>query len=329
MDDIEQKASKYSRRDFLKTIAIAAGGTAINLSEVGCQIVATHTPERPTSFKESIKQFTWEDTKNPEKLNKLVNMIADQYLVLTQTPRLAKENLINPKITNIASTTEQYLTAIRAVESAYRPNPEVWGYAHYSSKKVFIDLETLKKLTDQESSKSTIKPSAGEALLGALFHEWGRQDIVESNHGQLIQNPNIVFLSPSSNQREMWQRYRGAEVYTATFFGYSRFESVINQTIILRRIQEQLGFEYALAAGHYFPNGTDVTLDLTLRTGISIEELYQKHATSDFEGIITLLGSKLPGNQPALEKGAAIATAIHQNNRQALEQTGVFQVIKR
>lgn len=165
-------------------------------------------------------------------------------------------------------------------------------------------------------------------MLDACWHEWGHRDVQSRTDGELINNPDIFFYSPISDKNELWKEYRGQEVFTETHYGFLRLEEVVNETITVRMMIERVGLESVISAADYYRNGVDFFVKLTQKMNISLNDLYRFHSTSDFEGLAKLIGEKLPGNQPALNKGAALFLGIHRSDLSAIEQTGALEMIK-
>lgn len=338
-----------TRRDFLK-VAVP-GAWALELREGG-GIGGLSTPAKfglvkdvvlltgsvsllfpkekaPKSFKDRVLSFKWEQAKGKE-LETFTSDLADEYLRLTGTTRLAKADLTGPGKTNFFQNRQDMVQAIRETDPSYKLAREtVWAYADFRTGKVFIDLGTLRENTTAAAKASKIDPNniAGIVLLDSVWHEWGHKDITVSTSGQLLNNPDFYFLSPNSGLNEQFRRYRGAEVFTDTHFGFSRFEEVLNETITLRRM-EKIGLGTNLTVyGDYFPDGVSFFPMFTIVVKIPLETLYQMHATSDFEGLAKLIGSHLPGPEDPLQKGVRLMVGIHQSNSQLIEQTGVHSVI--
>lgn len=304
----------------IKDVVLITGGTAVLFPIEG----------PPKSFKNRVLSFKWEQAKG-KGLESFTADLADEYLKLTGTSRLTKADLIGPGTTNYFPNRQDMVKAIREIDPNYEiARGTVWGYTDFKTRKVFIDLGTLKEQTTAAAKASKLDPSniAGMALLDALWHEWGHKDITEKKEGQLLNNPDFYFLSPKSGQNEQFRRYRGAEVFTDTYYGLLRFEEVLNETITLRRMEEQTGIRTYLATpGDYFPDGVSFFPMFTIVAKIPLETLYQMHATSDFEGLAKLIGSHLPGQEDPLQKGVRLVIGIHQSNSQLIEQTGVHGVI--
>lgn len=305
--------SNPAKVGLLKDVVLLTGGVALLAQE-----------NTPKSFKEKVLSFDWERVTGKE-LKDFTSDVADGYLRLTKTNRVTKQDLMG---THFFKTTPEFINAVKAFEPDFTPESGVWGRTNFQNRQVFIDLAKLKEQTWAQVPKN-VNPekTAGNALLQALWHEWTRLDVTERQSGQFINNPQAFFDSPVSNKREVFRRYRGGAVFTDTFYGYTRFESVWNNTIVVRRMVAQVGLDFVFAAGDYYENGTDFFPLFTSITNIPIDTLYLMHTTSDFEGFMDLVGQKLPGNEQSLVKGERLFTAIHKSNRQLIEQTGVFTLL--
>lgn len=344
--------SEITRRDFLKAAIPGAwvlelrkgqgiGGLStaakiglvkdvVLITGITGGITALFPKERPPkSFKNRVLSFKWEQAKGKE-LESFTGDLADEYLRLTGTTRMTKVDLIGPGTTNYFQNRQDMIKAIREIDPNYEiARVTVWAYADSKTGKVFIDLGTLKENTTAAAKASKLDPGniAGMVLLDTVWHEWGHKDITTSTSGQLLNNPDFFFYSPVSRADEQFRRYRGAEVFTDTHYGFSRFEEVLNETITLRRMEE-LGLGTNLTVyGDYFPDGVSFFPLFTIVANIPLETLYQMHATSDFEGLAKLIGSHLPGQEDPLQKGVRLMVGIHQSNSQLIEQTGVHSVI--
>lgn len=318
------KLSTSSKISLLKDIAIFIPGAAAIL-------IQRRTPERTdkTSFKEKVKSFTWEQAASRAELEKFIETLADEYLELTKTNRVKKEDLISKAKLNFYPNREEFIRAIREIAPEFSPTLQQFGFTHYESKRIFIDLGMLKQSSMEQGKLGGIGPekTAGLALLDALWHEWGHLDVTERTHGNFINNPELYFYSPKTNRNEQFKRYRGAAVFTDTYFGFLRFEEVLNETITVRRMIQQVGLEEIISAGDYYQNGIDFFPLFTSAVGISLDTLYQMHATSDFEGLTILIGQHLPGDGDAFEKGSKLLVGIHRSDPLRIQQTGVFNLI--
>lgn len=306
---------------FVKDIAwiIAGSGSVLSLLS---------QERQPKTFKERVLTFRW-DQVNSKELENFTNDVAGEYLRLTQTTRVNKNDLVGSARTNYFNGREEMIKAVRVLEPNFTPTPTQWGYTDFGTGKVFIDLGTLREQTGIQARQNNLNPNntAGIAVLDALWHEWGHVDITESAEGKYINNPQLYFYSPNSNRNEQYRRYRGVEVFTDTYYGFLRFEEVLNETITVRRMFEQVGLEYVFSAADYYQNGIDFFPLFTSVAGIKLDDLYQMHATSDFEGIMNLIGSHLPGTGDPFAKAGRLAVGIHQSNPQLLQQTGVYSLL--
>lgn len=341
--------TEISRRDFLKAAVpglwipelIKAGGIGglstpakIGLIKdaillTGGGILTSFLKEKqPKPFKEQVLTFGW-DQVNSKELEGFTGDLADEYLRLTKTNRITRSDLVGIGKMNFLNSREEMIKAIRILRPDFAPESEQWGYTDFKTGKVFIDLATLKEQIVTQAKNNNLDPNktAGMALLDAVWHEWGHVDVTERTQGELINNPKYFFRSPVSNKDEQFRRYRGAEVYTDTYYGFLRFEEVLNETITVRRVIEQVGLEMVVSAGGYYQNGVDFFPLFTSAVGIKLDDLYQMHATSDFEGITKLVGSKLPGEEDPLVKGSRLIVGIHQSNPRMIQETGVYRLL--
>lgn len=293
---------KWTRRAFL------GGISALAVDTISCNYF-----ER--SLKDSVSSFTWQDAENREKLNGFIEKLANFYFNLTQTPRLKKEDLT--KTIFYEKSDEYAKNSLGTILQEHN-----WGQADPKNKIVHINLEELQKLG------RLYKQQAGAVLLDAIWHEWGHLDVAERNTGELIDKPDLAyFYSPTSKTNEAYKLYHGGRVYTDSYFGFLRWDEVLNETITLRRMSEQAGLSQGFTAGDYVTNGTDFFPDFTVSVGISLNTLYDAHATSDWEGLAKIVGQNLPGGGSPLAKGRNLFIAVHNGDKQALINTGVFTKI--
>ncbi len=310
--------SPAGRVGLAKDIILATGGVMLSTSE-----------KSPKTFRERVTTFGWDHAKGNELVS-FESDVADEYLKLTKSPRVTKDDLMN---TLFVDNRADFVRLVTAFEPDYNPAFSVWGRTNFATRQIFIDLATLKDQALAQTPlqyKGTIDPNktAGRALLQGLWHEWTRLDVAERQSGQFINNPQIYFDSPNSGKKEQFKKYRGGTVYTDTYTGYSRFDSVWNQTIVIKRMIEQAGLDdWVVIPSFYFENGTDFFPAFVRAVGISLDTLYQMHATSDFEAFMDLVGQKLPGNAQALIKGEKLFTAIHKSDRKLLDQTGALTLL--
>jgi len=318
----EERAQKKVAKDNSPRIGrrsvILGAGAAVVAVATGAGVKLLSPEQDKRTFKEKVLAFSWEDAKDKNKLSSFRDVMADEYLKLTKTPRVRKDDLVGTDKTTLFDKTQEYVTSVRKVEPRYTPTPTQWGYTHYDSKKVFIDLEKLKAQASLQNN------SAGLALINALWHEWGHLDVESRTNGTLLNNPSHSFSSPVSGQNEQFKKYRGGAVYTDTYYGYLHFEEVLNETITIRRLVEEVGLGEVFSAEDYYRNGVDFFPKFTSVSGIPLKQLYELHATSDFEGLGRLVGGKLPGQGDPLVKGVNLFTAIHRSDPQMIQQTGVF-----
>lgn len=347
------KQQQVSRRGFLKAIipggwvpeAIRVGGLG-NLSNagkvslikdaaltsssigLGLKLGGFSKEQEDGNFKNKVLKFGWKDVEDSSKLQNFVSKSAEEYIKLTKTSRLTQSELIS-QITFCRSN-DEFIKTVKTLNPNYHIVDNLYGYSDYKTQKLVIDLEGLRKQSTEMARTEKVDPDliGGKALLDTLWHEWSHLDVTERSEGKNLNNPEIYFGSPVSLKNEQWRKYRGMAVDTDTYYGYIRLDEVIVETINFRRISEQLGLDEVFAAGNYYQNGMDVFSDFTKKTGISIETLYQAHATSDFEGLATTVGNNLPGNEDPFFKGVRLFTAIHQANPDKIDQTGIRSVVK-
>lgn len=295
-------------RERLTRRAFLGGALALTADTLACGVFEK-------SLKDSVLSFTFQDTENKGKLSDFVENLANSYVELTQTPRLKKAELKDKTI--IYSNSQDY-----SKNSSGPSQEHNWGLSYFKEKVVHLNLEELKKQGRQ------YRLEAGVVLLDALWHEWGHLDVTESGSGSLINKPDLAYFnSPVSKTNEPYKYYRGGRVYTDTWVGFLRWDEVLNETIIMRRMQEQVGLSGGFTAGDYVPVGTDFFPDFTVSVGINLNRLYELYATSDWEGLAKIVGINLPGAGSPLEKGRNLFLAVHYADRQALINTGVFAKI--
>lgn len=332
---IESQAQTISRKLFLRR-AVAAGSIAAvsAIPVVGSLLragnfepqAAPRIENQPKSFKDRVLSFSWDQAEG-SKLGVFVDDLASEYLRLTRTDLVDKTDLI-VSITYFARSQEM-VTAIKSLNPSYPVRDTLYAYANQSSRKIFISLSTLREQVSNAARQQNQDPNktAGLALLDAFWHEFGHLDTKERTEGELLNNPKYYFFSPRSQLDEVFRKYIGMQVLTDTYFGFLWFDEVVNETVTVRRMLEQVGLSGIVSAADYYPNGVDFFPQFTSVAGIDLNTLYQIHATSDFEGLLKLMGSKLPGGQTPMEKGMNLAVAIHRSNPQLIRQTGVYNLL--
>lgn len=266
------------------------------------------------SLKREILGFSWKDAEDSGKLKKFVDDLADSYLQLTQTPRLDKEGLTQK--TYSYSSEQEFINAVRKIDPSYAI-PHERGYADYKNKNVFLNLEALRRDGPDR---------AGLEIINTLWHEWGHLDITERTTGELLNNQKFFFYSPNSNSNELFRKYIGAAIYTNTYYGFKRFEEVLNEIMVLRRMTGQLELGDVVSSKEFYQNGTDFFSKFT-SIYIPLKTLYEMHATSDFEGLAKLVGQYLPGKETPITRGVRLFRGIHQSDSDLIKQTGVFEQI--
>lgn len=165
--------SKEAQVSIAKDVALLLAPSAI----------AKLTEIREPTLKEKVLSFTWKDASHKEKLNLFIENLATAYIKSTKTPRLAKEELLAKTATY--DSTKDYTRAVNEVNPGYVPTDTQWGYTDYSTRKAFIDMESLKRQAPG---------NAGLSLITALWHEWGHLDVVEQTTGELLNNPDAFFI---------------------------------------------------------------------------------------------------------------------------------------
>lgn len=318
----KQESARQSRRTLLKRLAAAAGVVGVGAGAVA--VARSIESRREKSLKEKVLSFTWKNTENTEKFKAFVETLADEYLKITKAPRLKKDDLVGLGKTNFFSSRGEFVEALKHV-TPHTPHESEWGLHNPASKKVFLDMATLKRYAQASGVE------AGTTLLTTLWHEWGHPDLIEREHGTLINHPSREFsiISNQTGKNEPFKRYQGGLVYSETDHAFLRWNEVLVETITQRRIREQVGLQHTFLTGNYKENGIDVLIPFTRSAGISIDTLYTLYATSDFEGQATLLGRSLPGGGDSLQKGLRLIEGIYENHPAMIRQTGVFERIPR
>lgn len=333
----QAQARKYDRRTFLKILGMS-GAAAVGMTACGTETQSSLTPTRAESVVEqpistpelsaedirnTILNFSWEQARNPEELKSFTEKMATAYLKLTATPRLTKEKLTGEGRTSLYPSRESFIQAVREVQPDYNPGDTQWGYADFTSEKVFIDVSSM----ESQARQAGHQLPAGASLVDGLWHEWGHLDVTPRTSGEFLNNPQVTFFSPTTQQEEVLTSYRGGAAYTDTYYGFLRFEEVLNETVTVRRLIEQVGLTELASARDYYPNGVDFFPKLTQKANIAVDELYNYHATSDFEGLAAKIGQILPGEaEPAL-KGSSLFVGIHQSDSYIIQQSGALELL--
>lgn len=292
--------------------------TPVKVTEV------TRVTEVTKTFKQKVLAITWEDVWDDQKRSQFVKESAQKYVELTGTSNFTAEKLVS--MLSFYKTRDEYLSAIREGEPEYNANATQWGYSQYATHKTFIDLETLKQVVEAQNYGKNV---AGLALLDGLWHEWLHQDVGEEkvpDQLKIDKVPTACFTPPGSSLCEPFERYRGGEIYTQNWFGFSWSNEILVETIIIRMISEGLDLEEVVSAGDYYQYGTEVLWPYSKKIG-PWQKLYSLYTSSSFEELAQVLGDSLPGEAKSLTKGIGLMTAIHQADPDLIEQTGVYQII--
>jgi hypothetical protein len=255
--------------------------------------------QKEKNFKEKVLEFTWKDSKDKEKLNAFVATLGKEYLRLTQTTRLKEEDLLGVGKTNFFNKRAEFIEVLKHIDPPSTPLDSEWGVTNPSSKRVFIDLDSLER-TNKEKG---ITLEAGTVLITALWHEWAHLDYTKRETGELINSPQYTITSNTTNLKEQFKSYQGGIIHSDTDYIFKRWDEVLVETITQRRIIEQVGINSIFTSANYDENGVNVLFPFTRSANISVDQLYQLHASSDVEGQAKLLGQSLPGNEQALQKG--------------------------
>jgi len=290
----------------------------------GAYAALQSTPEKELTFKEQIARISWEDLKNPERLSAISNEFAEKYLKLTKSTRITKEDLIGEGKLNFYRDQQSFVDGVREETEDFSPRATLWGYTHYESRRVFLNIESLMQQAQGSGA------DAGSTLLNALWHEWGHLDITERTTGELINNPTNSYarINTATGNQELFRSYRGAQVYSDTDTTFARFEEVLNESITLARMADQVGLSSMFSAGDYYQNGVDFFPRFLSSSGIDLSSIYKMHAESDFEGLATLVGTNLPGDQDPLIKGMRLFNGVSLSDPNLIQQTGVFDRIR-
>src|SRR3989344_2686785 len=84
---------KITRRGFFKIAGITAA--TVGLAAVGIKVGTEMTREK--TLAEKIEAFSWEDVKNPEKLQALTKLLVDEYVNRTKTTTMTAQELVSPE----------------------------------------------------------------------------------------------------------------------------------------------------------------------------------------------------------------------------------------
>ncbi len=304
------------------TGVVACGGTDVPpATPTSANLPETRKSINPEAVRQRIEAFSWEQASDGHELRQFIEDMGDAYLSLTNTPRLTRDDILGEGKMNTYSSSADFVTAIQTVYPEYVSSPTQWGYTDYKTGKIFISMENLKQQALASGN------TAGEALVDAVWHEVGHRDVTERTSGTLLNNPQALLFSPVSGINEEIRRYRGGTAYTDTYYGMVRFDEVLNESITALRMVQQLGMPKGMSAGEYYQNGVDSFPKLTQVAGISLDRLYEYHATSDLEGLAIAIGNVLPGTAEPIAKGINLFTSIHYADAQMIEDSGALSVI--
>lgn len=339
-------APSLSRREFIK--AVVPGGwigearkngisdlstpakvslvkdAALMLGFGSVALLQQPSKEKRIPFSEKVNRISWEELKDPERLSAISNEFAEEYLKLTKSTRITKEDLIGEGKLNFYENSMSFIDGVREEAESFSPRETQWGFTHYESRRVFINMGSLIQQAQESGA------DAGSTLLNALWHEWGHLDITERTTGELIDNPTNpnARINTATGSQELFRSYRGAQVNSDTDFAFARFEEVLDESITLARMAEQVGLSSMFSAGDYYQNGVDFFPRFLSSAGIDLDSIYKMHAESDFEGLATLAGTNLPGDQDPMIKGMRLFNGISLSDPNLIQQTGVFDRIK-
>lgn len=290
-----------------------AKDVALTGAATGLAVPLVKEATRERTLKEKVLAFTWEDAKDEKKLRAFTEDIAHGYVEITQTTRIKKEDIVDARKIRFFTRENDFLQEVAKL------NPQLAiqhqrGYADYGEPVVLINLEAL-----QKDSKA-IGSNAGLELVQAIWHEWGHLDIEPRTVGEYVNNPKAVLRPLANMPPEIIRRYHGGIIESDSYQDYKRFEEVWIETATIKIMEDGPGLQTIVASKEYYQNGIDILRELTRE--ISYKNLYQMHATSDFEGFAKLVGQKLPGNQEDFVKGERLFAAINSADSRAIEQTG-------
>ncbi len=320
-------AEQYTRRDIFALSFLAAGGVLVggctpDLSTI-TPVPESHSTDSPEvqqpiqsiareQWTEPVKQrilaFSLEDFQNKERRDEFISELADTYVKLSGSERLTSEQMTSPDHLILAPTHDDFV----ADYEARNPEQELPSYAITTAftdtpnRRVTLNMEILQTMIEQRGDHP------GIALASTLFHEWGHAETTDRTEGELLENPDNAYAGTFNGQQILWKTYRGASVRSGNLHMLGRFNEVVTESITTMRMRDQLGLEPIPSS--YNEGGTDLFLPLIDKLGISLNELYELYSTSDLEGLATLIGKALPGEQSDLMKGLDYAFMIEDFN---------------
>lgn len=328
IDREEQKKARSnvpnpSRRTFLKRLGIGLG--AIGATSIGGLKYLESEREKSKTFKDWALEFKWENIGSVADLEGFKRSAINEYINLTGSVNLTPEQLLESGRVKFYPSTRDFQAAIRQKKPGYTGGDV--GYTDYDNTLVFFDIEGIK------AEAWRLPGNDGLHLARLMFHELGHLDVALKSTGFQINNPNYYFRNPQIGVDEPYFVYRGFQVFTrSSYYGFNLVEEAALDTLAHRLLTERSGIppervDAFTKDSKYYRNGVDLLLPFS-RKFIDLDTLYSLHASSDFDGIVELVGSKLPGEASNIYKGRELFIGIQERNPGRIASTGIQQLLR-
>ena len=280
------------------------------------QTIATGQHEDEKNLRKRILDFSLSDLSNPERTARFIREAANLYVQLSGSARFDPTDLASPNHLMLVSDRNAFVAEVKKLQPEANPPEGASAYTHFPSRKILFDLGTFHNI------RRDMNDNVGQAMLHVFFHEYTHIDLDERTEGAFLNNPNVP-LTPQEGESPIWLAYQGGSIRFSdgTEF-FRRFEEVFVDTIVYRRLSEQIGLSPTLSMYHTV--GLDFFLPLTKEVGLSIDDLYKLHSTSDLEGLASKIGSQLQGPASAHLKGLGLFLGIDFEDTDIVIRSGVF-----
>lgn len=312
------------RRNFLKNLGIGLG--ILGVAGAGGLKLLDNEREKNKSFKDRVLEFNWNNIHSSEDLRPFLESGVREYLKVTNSPNLTEAQFLETGRISFYKTTREFEEAIRKLKPNY-PGGDT-AYSDYDNQKLYFNIEKLK------NEAKRFPNGDGVNLTRLMFHELGHFDVQLKTEGDQINKVDeYYFINPNTKKREPYKAYRGVQVYTASSYsGFDQTEEVVPDTLSYRLLVERVGLPEAAVSFHtrdskYYRVGVDTFLPFSKKQ-IFLDDLYRLHATSGFDGMINLVGSKLTGptNFNARNRGRELFIGMQERNPQKIASTGIQSV---
>lgn len=264
--------------------------------------------------RDTIASFSIEDVENEAKLRDFVNTLAQYYIEATESKTASVASLTDPQ--KLVLTYDRDIYLIAAKEDPYAEKT----YARFDPNTKVISMDLSMFIENRRRKGDNV----GIYLARVLFEEWTHQSAIENRQGALLNNPDNPYCKLPDGIH-VWEWYQGGIARYEDKQSLWGFEEIWVDTLMRRLFFEKFDIEIPESAYYFY--GTYFFEPLTTYLGISVSQLFNLHASSDLEGFAILIGSKLPGDENALDKGMRLFHAIGTQDENALYATGVLTLL--